>query len=95
MVFAIQDRSDPTTGRLGGMWVTPAARGAGVGTTLVTAVLEWSQARAMQRVRLWVVPGTAAERLYRRALFIATGAEKPFPGDDSRCIVELQRELDE
>ena len=93
MAFAIQDRTDAATGRLGGMWVEPDARGIGIGMALVTAVLNWSRDRRMQRVRLWVVPCTTADRLYRRAQFIPTGTQKPFPGDDSRSVIEMQLTL--
>ena len=93
MVFSIQDGTDAATGRLGGMWVEPDARGIGIGMALVRAVLDWSRCRGMQRVRLWVVPSTGADRLYRRAQFIPTGAQKPFPGDDSRSVIEMQLRL--
>jgi len=93
MAFAIQDKTDAATGRLGGMWVAPNARGIGVGMSLVRAVLDWSRNGGLQRVSLWVVPSTAAERLYRRAQFTPTGAHKPFPGDDSRSVIEMQLEL--
>jgi len=93
MAFAIQDRTDAATGRLGGMWVRPGARGIGIGMALVRAVLDWSRSGGMQRIRLWVVPSTAADRLYRRAQFIPTGRQKPFPGDDARSVIEMQLEL--
>lgn len=93
MAFAFQDRADPATGRLGGMWVKPDARRHGIGMAVVAAVTSWSRVREMQRVRLWVVPNTAAHRLYRRALFVETEAQKPFPGDTSRLVIEMQHEL--
>jgi GNAT superfamily N-acetyltransferase len=93
MAFAIQDRTDAATGRIGGMWVAPDARGHGIGMALVRAVIDWSRSRGMQRVRLWVVPSTAADELYRRAQFIPTGAQKLFPGDDSRSVIEMQLKL--
>ena len=93
MAFAIQDRTDAATGRLGGMWVGPNARGIGIGTALIGAVIDWSRDAGMRRVRLWVVPSTAADRLYRRAQFIPTGTQKPFPGDDSRSVIEMQLTL--
>jgi GNAT superfamily N-acetyltransferase len=95
MAFAIQDGTDGATGRLGGMWVAPNARRTGIGTALIGAVLDWSRNAEMRRVRLWVVPSTAAEKLYRRAQFIATGTQKPFPGDDSRSVIEMQIDLRE
>jgi GNAT superfamily N-acetyltransferase len=93
MAFAIQDRVDAACGRLGGMWVVPAARSVGIGMALVRAVLDWSRSGGMQRVRLWVMPSTGADRLYRRAQFIPTGAQKPFPNDDSRSLIEMQLTL--
>ncbi len=93
MAFAFQDRADPAIGRLGGMWVKPDARRNGIGMAVVAAVTSWSRVRELQRVRLWVVPSTAAHRLYRRAQFVETGAQKPFPGDASRFVIEMQHEL--
>ena len=93
MAFAIQDRADARCGRLGGMWVAPGARSVGVGMALVRAVLYWSRSGGMHRVRLWVMPSTAADRLYRQAQFIPTGALKPFPNDDSRSLIEMELTL--
>ena len=95
MAFAIQDRTVVATGRLGGMWVSSSARGIGIGTALIGAVLDWSRDAGMRRVRLWVVQSTRAEKLYRSARFIATGRQKPFPGDDHRSVIELQLDLAE
>ena len=95
MAFAIQDRSDAATGRLGGMWVGPSARGIGIGTALIGAVVDWFRSAGLRRVRLWVVPSSAAEKLYRSAQFIATGRQKAFPGDDSRSVIEMQLDLGE
>jgi GNAT superfamily N-acetyltransferase len=93
MVFAFQDKSDPETARLGGMWVAPHARRAGVGLALVEAGVSWAKINAKRRVRLWVEPQTPAERLYARASFVHTGAQKPFANDDPRILIEMQREL--
>jgi len=89
MVFAFPDPAELASGRLGGMWVAPTARGAGVGRALTEAVKAWANARGMFRVGLWAVPGSAGERLYRRAGFVPSGAQKPFPGDASRVVLEL------
>jgi len=93
MVFAFPDPSERATGRLGGVWVKPTARNAGVGLALVEAGKAWALAHGMCRVRLWVVPDTAAERLYRRAGFVPTGVQKPFLGHVSRVVIEMQLEL--
>jgi GNAT superfamily N-acetyltransferase len=94
MAFALPDQADAAVGRLGGMWVSRDARRRGIGLALVRAVTAWATSQGMRQVRLWVVPKTAAETLYRSAGFVATGAQKAFPGDDSRLIRELGRELE-
>jgi GNAT superfamily N-acetyltransferase len=93
MAFAFEDRSDPETARVGGMWVAPDARRAGVGSQLLAAILSWAIAMKKRRVRLWVNPATPAQALYRRASFAVTGAQKPFPGDSARHVMEMQLEL--
>jgi GNAT superfamily N-acetyltransferase len=93
MVFAFEDKSDATTGRIGGMWVAPDARRTGIGSALVAATLSWARAAGKRRVRLWVVPATPGDGLYRRARFVPTGNQKPFSGDDSRVVVEMEIEL--
>jgi len=90
MAFAIRDAVDASVGRLGGMWVAPNARGCGIGMALVTAVVDWARTGGKRSVRLWVVPSSNADRLYRRAQFVPTGRQKPFPGDDARAVIEMQ-----
>jgi GNAT superfamily N-acetyltransferase len=93
MVFAFQDTSDPETGRLGGMWVAPKARRIGVGFALVEAAVSCARNNGKRCVRLWVEPSTQAERLYARANFVFTGAQKLFPDNSRRIVIEMQREL--
>ncbi len=93
MVYAFRDPSDAASARLGGMWVAPSARRHGLGLALVQAVRSWAKANAADRVRLWVVPSTPAERLYLRAGFVATGARKAFSGQDTRAVIELEATL--
>jgi GNAT superfamily N-acetyltransferase len=94
MVYALSDQKDEAIGRLGGMWVAPFARRRGVGAALVHAVVAWCRASGRRSVQLGVVPGGAPERLYRRSGFVATGASKPFPGSESRRVIEMQLELE-
>jgi GNAT superfamily N-acetyltransferase len=93
LAFAFEDASDGAVGRVGGMWVAPGARRTGIGSALVEAALSWARAAGKRRVRLWAVPTTSGERLYRRARFVPTGNQKPFPGDDSRVVIEMEIEL--
>ncbi|MEU8298463.1 GNAT family N-acetyltransferase [Micromonospora sp. NPDC048909] len=66
----------PTAGTLEliSMWVHPAARGRGVGDTLVSSVVRWAQKSGGDQLRLAVTHGNeAAVGLYRRHGFVTTG----------------------
>jgi ribosomal protein S18 acetylase RimI-like enzyme len=57
------------------MWVSPKARGRGVGDRLIGAVVEWARA-----VTLAVSEGNAAATaLYRRHGFVDTGERQDMP----------------
>ena len=51
-------------GYLTNFYVVPAARGAGVGTALMTTALDWCEAQGMHAVILW--PTTRTRALYER-----------------------------
>ncbi|WP_017600952.1 GNAT family N-acetyltransferase [Nocardiopsis lucentensis] len=56
------------------MWVTPAARGRGVGDHLIWAVERWGQRRGARTLRLSVLPNNdRAAALYERHGFADTG----------------------
>ncbi len=56
------------------MWVSPAARGRGVGGQLVEAVERWARQERVTVLRLAVAPGNEnAVALYRRKGFTFTG----------------------
>jgi ribosomal protein S18 acetylase RimI-like enzyme len=60
------------------VWVSPAARGHGVGDALIAAILEWARERSAATVKLAVAAGNAAAvRLYERHGFAVTDE----PGD--------------
>ncbi|MBO0867055.1 MAG: GNAT family N-acetyltransferase [Micromonosporaceae bacterium] len=62
------------------MWVAPRARGRGVGELLIAAVADWAALAGARTMLLAVAEGnTAAERLYRRAGFLPTGAQAEMP----------------
>lgn len=95
MAFAFEDQTEASIGRLGGMWVAPTARRAGIGTALVAAVVSWARSTGKRCVRLWVVPSTAGEQLYRGAHFVLTGVQKAFPLDASRVVLEMELRLND
>ncbi|MDI6103691.1 GNAT family N-acetyltransferase [Actinoplanes sp. NEAU-A12] len=67
---------EPGVVELFSMWVSPTARGRGVGDRLVQAVEQWAGQRQAKVLRLSVMRGNeAAERLYQRCGFV--GAEAP------------------
>lgn len=93
-VYALHDAESTDVGRVGGMWVAPEQRRRGIGMALIDAVQVWALKLGKRRLRLWVArDGGAGRRLYERAGFRLTGAERAFPGAPSRRIVEMNLEL--
>ena len=65
---------DPDSVELISMWVSPAARGRGVGDHLIRAVERWGLERGATTLRLSVMPDNAAAiALYERNGFAYTG----------------------
>ena len=74
------------------VWVAPAARGQGVGDAMLEALLAWADDRDAQRVVLTVTEhNAAAQRLYGRLGFVATGEVKQ--GRDGVQELWMQRML--
>jgi ribosomal protein S18 acetylase RimI-like enzyme len=77
-----------------GMWVDPAARGSGLGGSLLDAVIGWLEARhPAATIALSVNPTfAAAVRLYESRGFTPTGASKPIDHTaGARCAVMVRR----
>ncbi len=71
------------------MWASPVARGAGVGSALVEAVMRWAEG---DTVELWVTRGNdPAIRLYERCGFEITGDHQPLPSDPCKDEVRMRR----
>jgi GNAT superfamily N-acetyltransferase len=83
-------RSDESSAALISMWVAPPARGKGVGSRLVNAVLDWAEQEGYDSVSLWVTDGNVvAERLYERCGFTRTGAVQPVHPNEPRVEYEM------
>jgi ribosomal protein S18 acetylase RimI-like enzyme len=89
----------PGTVTLGWMWVSPEARGTGLGRRLTDQVVAWARATAANAVDLWVTCGNdAALSLYRRAGFSAIDEHRPLASDDryevQRMVLTLDARMD-
>jgi ribosomal protein S18 acetylase RimI-like enzyme len=92
VMYSGDGMSDPGDCALYGMWVDPDLRGAGVGRTLVDAVITQARAAGKRRLVLRVVTGNErAGRLYERTGFVPTGRTIPYPHDER--VVEVEMEL--
>jgi ribosomal protein S18 acetylase RimI-like enzyme len=82
--------------RLGifGMWVAPEARRQGIGRALLDAAESWGRSQGSTAEYLSVTErNSAAQHLYRRAGYIATGADEPLREGSALTCAELAKEL--
>ena len=84
---------DSTSADLFAMWVRPTTRRAGVGRALVDAATAWAKSQGVTQIILRVTEGNSpAERLYRSAGFVDTGAREPVrPGSPLQAHVMVRR----
>jgi ribosomal protein S18 acetylase RimI-like enzyme len=86
--------AEPGTTELISMWVSPVARGHGIGQALVEAVVGRARAAGMSRVHLWVTEGNHSARLlYERCGFQQTGERQPLPSDVRVIEIAMARSL--
>jgi len=86
--------AEPGTIELISMWVSPAARGRGIGQALVGAVVGRARAAGMSRVHLWVTESNHSARLlYERCGFQPTGERQPLPSDAQVTEIAMARSL--
>ena len=79
------------------MWISPAARGRGLGPALLDACVGWCVRNSFPRLRLGVVEDNeAAMRLYTRYGFRYVGSGEPLLSDPSKLVkwMELPIETD-
>lgn len=88
-------QTEPGTIELISLWVTPPARGRGIGQALVEAVIDWARARQASRVHLWVAENNhGARALYERYGFRLTGQRQPLPSAPELTEIGMVRNLD-
>jgi len=79
---------------IGAMWVDPEVRREGIGSCLVEAAVAWGRGAGANRAELWVTEGSeAAEGLYRKAGFAATGEAEPLREDSELAVVKMSAQI--
>jgi len=72
------------------MWVSPEARGHGIGEALIESVADWARSHGLKQLALDVVEeNDRAIALYRRKGFKPTGESNAFPPPKEH-IVEIR-----
>jgi ribosomal protein S18 acetylase RimI-like enzyme len=105
LVWFVADSEDQVVGVVAGlaladhtevvsMWVDPAHRGSGVADELLTAVVQWAQARGDAGLCLAVASANdRARRFYERHGFVATGPGEPLRSRPEICTTEMRLDL--
>jgi GNAT superfamily N-acetyltransferase len=77
-----------------GMFVEPEARGRGIGTALVAAVIGWASGRGATSLYLGVTEtNRPAIALYERCGFRPTGVRRPLEHTPALTVLEMVREV--
>jgi ribosomal protein S18 acetylase RimI-like enzyme len=85
MVSGVPSEDEPGAAELISMWVSPAARGRGVGDRLISAVEDWARQAGAGVLKLAVSDGNKhAMSLYRRSGFADTGQTGDLMADGVR-----------
>lgn len=85
---------DPAMLTMAAVWVSPAARGAGIGDQLMTHAVNWARGHGYREIRLWVRENNEhATNLYLRHAFQFTGESRPHFADPSLRSVEMRHDL--
>ncbi|WP_169739869.1 GNAT family N-acetyltransferase [Actinospica robiniae] len=73
------------------MWISPVARGRGLGPALLDACVAWCRRNSFARLRLGVVEDNeAAARLYARYGFRYDGTGEPLLSDPSKLVMWME-----
>ena len=88
------DLPDDPRPALVGMFVLPEARGRGVGTALVNAVVDWARQRRATALCLWVTAtNDPAIALYEKCRFRRTGESKPLVHSPAVALFQMVHDL--
>lgn len=95
ITYGHQEAVDRHVAQVGSMWVSPMARGKGIGKQLLHRAMSWATAQGAKRMRLWVTVGNSpAMKLYKSSGFVPTGKTDLLPSYPSLHVIEMTRELD-
>ena len=88
------DVPDDPRPALVGMFVLPEARGRGVGTALVNAVVDWARQRRATALCLWVTAtNDPAIALYEKCRFRRTGESQPLADSPAVALLRMVHDL--
>jgi ribosomal protein S18 acetylase RimI-like enzyme len=88
------DRADATRAHLLSMWVAPTHRRAGIGHSLVEAVVTWARTQNVCTLFLLVTSNNeGAIKFYQRLGFALTGHTEPYANDPALSNYEMTRSL--
>ena len=89
------EAADRHVAQVGSMWVSPMARGKGIGKQLLHRAMSWATAQGVQRIKLWVTAGNSpAMKLYQSSGFVPTGKTDILPSHPDLHVIEMAREID-
>ncbi len=94
MASGLLDQTDPARAHLLSMWVAPTHRRAGIGRTLVNAVINWARERDAQTLQLLVTSNNqGAISFYQSLGFALTSYREPYANDPVLSNYEMVRSL--
>jgi GNAT superfamily N-acetyltransferase len=92
MAGAFRAAGEPRTLHVIAVWVDPERRRQGLGSVLVTDIVEWARTVDADALALWVVEDNESARgLYERLGFVATSRTQPVPSRTD--LLEVRMEL--
>src|SRR5271170_1692668 len=92
IIGAYLDENDSLSANVISMWVAPAHRRTGVGSSLIAAIQTWASNCGVRALRLMVTSNNrTAIEFYERMGFSMTGKTEPYPNDPSLIEYEMSQ----